>query len=98
MQPGISLALTDDVVVAVFARARELGLLENAPVNTPWLTTEQTADYLGCSKGQVLNLVSEDGFLAAIRRAIRPGSGEQTWTPTWRPRESSGLDLWVPRC
>lgn len=59
MQPGISLALTDDVVVAVFARARELGLLENAPVNTPWLTTEQTADYLGCSKGQVLNLVSE---------------------------------------
>jgi excisionase family DNA binding protein len=59
VKPGISVALTDDVVVAVFTRARELGLLQSPAADTSWLTTEQAADYLGCSKGQVLNLVSE---------------------------------------
>jgi excisionase family DNA binding protein len=58
VKPAISVALTDDVVVAVFARARELGLLQSAAAGTSWLTTEQAADYLGCSKGQVLNHVS----------------------------------------
>jgi hypothetical protein len=52
---------TDDALVALFARARELGLLEipGDLDSDPWLTTEQAADYLKCSKGQVLNLVSE---------------------------------------
>jgi excisionase family DNA binding protein len=55
----VELRATDEFVIGVVARARELGLLENgngAPDR--WLTTEQAATYLGCSRGQVLNHVS----------------------------------------
>ncbi len=55
----MELQITDEGIREIVTRARELGLLESAPANlSPWLTTEQAADYLGCSKGQVLNHVS----------------------------------------
>jgi excisionase family DNA binding protein len=54
----VELRITDEDVRELVARARELGLLDAAGELDPWLTTEQAADYLGCSEGQVLNHVS----------------------------------------
>ena len=82
MKPAISVELTDDVVVAVFARARKLGLLQSASADPPWLTTEQAADYLGCSKGQVLNYVSAGEIPRRYRRATKHASKPLISTPT----------------
>jgi excisionase family DNA binding protein len=54
----VELQISDEFIRELVTRARELGLLDVAGEPDPWLSTEQAADYLACSEGQVLNHVS----------------------------------------
>jgi excisionase family DNA binding protein len=54
----VELQVTDEFIRGVVVRARELGLLDSAGPVEGWLATAEAAAYLGCSRGQLLNLVS----------------------------------------
>lgn len=77
-RPLIGVELTDDVVRALVARARELDLLpEPAPDEPEWYTADEAAAYLRVSVATVRNLVSagrlprryEHGHRAVYSRA-----------------------------
>lgn len=55
----LALALSDDLVVALFGRARELGLLdETGGEEERFVGSAEAARLIGCSTGRLHNLVS----------------------------------------
>ena len=73
---GLSLAIPDELVERIAARAAELLPEQHRPTEPELLTAAEAADYLRCGKQRVYDLVSQgrlphlkDGARVLIRRA-----------------------------